>query len=382
MNTPRAALALIVLAFLASSLPLGVTPARAQTVADAEDRAEQAASDRDSAYAVVSDAVANRSAVEAQLFDALNRYEQAVATLEAANRKLDRVGRTFAAAEADSVGVAQELRQQAVAAYMEAVVRPASLVVGTDTAEQAMVVDQAFTAGQTDNLARLDLLTVRQTDLQRLRTDFESDRDSVERLQAQLDAEAAQLEALFAEADSAVADAYRRAQAADEAYRSALSDVERARATATPPPQPPSTTATTASTAPTDPPPSEQPTTTTTTGPTTTDPPSEAPTIKPEVERWRSLVAAHFPADLVNDALLIMQCESLGDPSAVNPYSGASGLYQFLPGTWAVASVGAGYADVSVFDPEANIAGAAWLAGYYQANGSSPWAPWACRYYL
>jgi membrane-bound lytic murein transglycosylase B len=100
------------------------------------------------------------------------------------------------------------------------------------------------------------------------------------------------------------------------------------------------------------------------------------------VERWRPLVVAHFPTSLVDEALLIMQCESLGDPDAVNPYSGASGLFQFLPGTWAVASVGAGYAEASVFDPEANVASAAWLAGYYQANGSSPWKPWACSGYL
>jgi membrane-bound lytic murein transglycosylase B len=100
------------------------------------------------------------------------------------------------------------------------------------------------------------------------------------------------------------------------------------------------------------------------------------------VERWRPLVVAHFPTSLVDEALLIMQCESLGDPDAVNPYSGASGLFQFLPGTWAVASVGAGYAEASVFDPEANVASAAWLAGYYQANGSSPWKPWACSWYL
>ncbi len=80
--------------------------------------------------------------------------------------------------------------------------------------------------------------------------------------------------------------------------------------------------------------------------------------------------------------MYIMQCESLGDPEAVNPYSGASGLFQFMPGTWAVASVKAGVDDRSVFDGEANIIAASWLAEYYRSRGLDPWRPWTCRYYL
>lgn len=30
----------------------------------------------------------------------------------------------------------------------------------------------------------------------------------------------------------------------------------------------------------------------------------------------------------------VVACESGGNPNAVNPYSGAAGLYQFMPGTW------------------------------------------------
>ncbi len=58
---------------------------------------------------------------------------------------------------------------------------------------------------------------------------------------------------------------------------------------------------------------------------------------------------------MVEPALRVIQCESLGDPEAYNPYSGASGLFQFLPGTWAVIAPKAGFDGVSVFDPEANI---------------------------
>jgi hypothetical protein len=380
MTPRRAALALFVLSLLAASLPLGMASARAQTVEEAEQQADQAATARDDAYAVVAASVANRDAIEAELFAALNRYDQAVAALAAANRKLDRVGRTLATAEASSVDVEEELRTQAVAAYMEAVLQPGSIVVGTDTAEEAMVVGQVFTEGQSDSLSQLDLLTVQRADLERLRTDFDQELADVEELRAQLEEEAANLTDLFAQADADVAEAYQRASAADQAYRAALSDVEKARSANETPPTTPETTPTTTPGSPTTTAPGVTTTTPETT--TTTEPSGARPAIRPEAERWRSLASQFFRSGLVDDALLIIQCESNGDPNAVNPYSGASGLFQFIPGTWAVASVGAGYPDASVFDPEANIAAAAWLSGYYEANGSDPWAPWACRYYL
>ena len=75
----------------------------------------------------------------------------------------------------------------------------------------------------------------------------------------------------------------------------------------------------------------------------------------------------------------LAQCESLGDPDAYNPYSGASGLFQFLPSTWASTSPKAGFPDASVFDPVANIGAAAWIANRYDALGMSYWQPWSCR---
>jgi soluble lytic murein transglycosylase-like protein len=81
----------------------------------------------------------------------------------------------------------------------------------------------------------------------------------------------------------------------------------------------------------------------------------------------------------VEEALVVIQCESLGDPDAYNPYSGASGLFQFLPATWATVSPRAGFAGASPFDPEANIGTAAWLVDYYTSRGAHPWSAWTCR---
>lgn len=388
MDVRRAALAVIVLSLFTASLQIGAVSARASTVTEAEQRAEQAEAAKDSAYAVVSEATENRAEIEARLFEALNRYDAAVTALADSNRRLEQVGRALVAAEAESVGVSAELTDQIVAAYMQAVLTPGSIVVGTDTVEQAMMVDHVFTAGQTDSLAQLDQLTVQKTDLARLRSDHEAERGRVAQLEAELAAETENLQQVFAQADDELAAAYQRAAEADAAHRAALSDVDRARAAEELRRQDEQISTTTTVAAPDTTGAGDDDddgdgggvvTTTTTSPPPDDDPP---PGITPEVERWRSTVAAHFPAARVDEALLIIQCESLGDPDAVNAFSGASGLFQFLPGTWAVASVGAGVGDASVFDPSANIAAAAWLFGYYEANGRDGWSPWACRYYL
>ena len=59
-------------------------------------------------------------------------------------------------------------------------------------------------------------------------------------------------------------------------------------------------------------------------------------------------------------------CESTYNPYSVNRTSAASGLFQFLPSTWA----GTPYASQSPFDPVANSTAAAWL---YQRYGPRQW---------
>ena len=55
--------------------------------------------------------------------------------------------------------------------------------------------------------------------------------------------------------------------------------------------------------------------------------------------------------------LAVAQCESLLDPSATNAWSGAAGLFQFLPGTWATTP----WAGDNMYDPVANANAAAWM---------------------
>ena len=65
-------------------------------------------------------------------------------------------------------------------------------------------------------------------------------------------------------------------------------------------------------------------------------------------------------------AMNVAYCESRYHPNSVNSSSGASGLFQFLPSTWAFTP----YAAYSPFDPKYNALAAAWL---YNRDGPSQW---------
>ena len=69
-------------------------------------------------------------------------------------------------------------------------------------------------------------------------------------------------------------------------------------------------------------------------------------------------------------ALCVAERESNLDPLAVNPITGASGLFQFIPSTWSSLSELAGWGGASVFEARANAAVAAWTVAQYG------WHPW------
>lgn len=91
------------------------------------------------------------------------------------------------------------------------------------------------------------------------------------------------------------------------------------------------------------------------------------------IDDWRPLVAAFFEPRHVELALRVLRCESRGNPTAKNPTSSASGLFQHLGSLWPERAADAGWQGNDVFDPVANTAVAAWLV--YHGGGWSHWAP-------
>ena len=408
MRARLAAPAIFLSLILAATSLGGGAVARAQSDVDrARQEADQARQDADRARSLVDERVADRDAVESRLIDTLTRYEETAIALADAGDDLSRITDQLSVADATALGLESALGEQIVTAYVEAVAASGVMVWSSNSVEEVLVVGTTLETGSADTNRSLDQLATYRRELESLREQLAAETDRYRELEAQLEAQSAELQDLFSQADSAVADAFTRAREAEAAYEAALDDVARAQAieedrrrreeeaqrraaaaAATSTTQPPrsTTTTTTSGTSSTSgssgttAPPS--PTTTTTTTPPPPPPPSTPGSFKPAVERWRSTVAAHFPASRVDEALTIIQCESGGDPRAYNPYSGASGLFQFLPGTWAASATKAGVGDRSVFDGEANIIAAAWLASYYESRGYDFWRPWSCRRYL
>ena len=98
---------------------------------------------------------------------------------------------------------------------------------------------------------------------------------------------------------------------------------------------------------------------------------TRTPTGSAEIEQIIRDAAAAQGAD-AEQLLRVAYCESRFNPGAYNA-SGASGLFQFLPSTWAANSARAGFAGASVWDPVAS----ANVAAYMFRMGQS--GQWVCR---
>ena len=380
--------------------------AYAQSVNDAEDDVDNAKEKADAADGLVDSAVAEREQIERELADSIARVNELAAQLSIVGAGLDRTAEQLTFADVELASIQAQIEVQAVDAYMTVLSSPTVSLVNSESVEKALVASSVVEDVVASGRASVDELIIKKRSLEQLQMAYLAEQDEYRALQEEVDAEVEHLAALYDKADSAVATAVREAQRADAEYREALSAVDLARAreeerkrqeqrsttTTTSPP------ATTTSTSPT----TTSPTTTSpsnTTSPTTTSPKSTSPTTTspsntttttsgggggpwnhpPSVEQWRPLVQQFFPGNRVEEALRIMDCESNGDPDAYNPYSGASGLFQFLPSTWASTASRAGYGGHSVFEPEANVATAAWLTNRYEELGQYYWRAWSCR---
>jgi len=106
-------------------------------------------------------------------------------------------------------------------------------------------------------------------------------------------------------------------------------------------------------------------------------------------EEWRDLVDEFF-GDIgqTDNALVIVACESNGDPFAVNPNGNVpKGLWQFIPTTWEWASPFTGWSHEHRFHPRAATETARWLYDWAdgrtrqdgsEGQGFDPWVHCRC----
>ena len=93
---------------------------------------------------------------------------------------------------------------------------------------------------------------------------------------------------------------------------------------------------------------------------------SNHPAPPPDIAKDITDAFSPLGSSAVEWAMNVAWCESRYHPNSVNSSSGASGLFQFLPSTWAFTP----YASYSPFDPKYNALAAAWL---YSRDGPSQW---------
>ncbi len=365
---------LLVLALASTVVAVGEPFAMAQSVDEAKTDATEAKERAEIASGFVSEAIAEREELELQLAETISRVSELGAKLSILGSGLDRTAAQLGFADVEMAGIESAIEVQAVDAYMTVLASPSVSVINSPSVEHAMVVSSVVEDVVASGRASVDSLVVKRRNLEDLQEAYLAEQAEFQALQDEMDTEVEHLATLYDQADDQVADAVRMAKSADAEYRAALSAVDLARARAEERQRQEERSTTTTTTTPTTTAPRD--TTTTTTSSSGGGGPWDHP---PQVEQWRPLVEQFFPSNRVEEALRIMDCESNGDPDAYNPYSGASGLFQFLPSTWASTAPKAGYPDASPFDPEANTASAAWLANRYQELGSDYWAAWSCR---
>ncbi len=375
---PYRALSFVLATLLALSVAfLGGTNARAQSVDDAKDAAESAGARVEAAEGLVDAAVANRTAIELDLVESIARVNQLASELSSLSVGLDRIVEKLQFADAELEGISVDIEVRAVDAYMSALGGTRMTVVNSGSVEEAMVTGLVVSDLINSDQEAIDSLVNQKKSLEQLQQDLALQQEAVAAKKAEFDSENQRLADLMAQASNDVADAIREANLADEQHRAALAGIEAAQAKAATAERQDENEPSTTTQPPTTSPGDTSPTTTT---PTATTTPGDYPwTPPPAVEQWRGLVSQHFPANRVDEALHIMWCESGGDPDAYNPYSGASGLFQFLPSTWATTAPAAGYGGSSVFNATANVASAAWLANLYQDLGQYYWEAWSCK---
>ena len=326
----------VVVALALVMLTAGMAAGAQTDLEEAESEFEKAQQEQRQAQGELGSAQSSREAFGNELAATLNDYQQTNAQIEDLARSVAGLRYELGIKEDRVRELRGRTEERAVDAYMRNVSGPTAPVFLADTFSEVGLVNEVAASQIEIDSTLADELDVARAELDALRAQYDGQRQQLDGLRLQLDLQRGDLETLFGNADERVLQAYRTLDEADAAYTLALErlDEERRKRRWT-----------------------------------------------GSVEQWRPLVEQYFPPERVAEAMSVMWCESRGNPDAKNPTSSATGLFQFLSGTWAWASVEAGWSGYSRLDPEANIASAAWLVDYSIRTNHpyGAWGHWVCQ---
>ena len=274
--------------------------------------------------------------LQLRLIVTLEEYRKVNADLEQLGLQLANVHSDMNLTRGEIITLDKETQERAVEAYIRGVAAPGNSMFLSGSFESISVATEGIRRASDQDELLFQKLEDRRAALADLTLELESVVEDMADRDEELAVKTAELEELFAMADQRVANAYRNLQAADAAYLAAQTELEKEQAKRR------------------------------WTG---------------NVEQWRPLVEKYFPPERVDEAMRVMWCESGGNPEAKNPASTATGLFQFLDGTWAWMSVMSGWDGYSRLDPEANVAVAAYLVDYSIRTNHpyGTWGHWECQ---
>ena len=319
------------------AVPGGVPGVGAQTEVDrAAAEVARAAADRAEARELV-DAWANRrGTVQDQIIATLFSLQQTNHQLEQVAFEVFNLREEIIETEARVSHLRELTEARAVEAYMSGAVGAALSIWTASNFEQTALLAETAASAQRADESELDNLANERRQLVDLQDGYQARQLFLGDLRQSVAQDREALFELFAVVDAEYVASYAGLQRADAAYQQAIGEAEAA---------------------------------------------ARRRAARAGVETWRPLVERYFPESLVEQALGVMACESSGNPDAVHPESDATGLFQFLAGTWAFSSIRAGFPGASRFDAEANVAAAAWLVDYSIRTGhpGGVWGHWVCQ---
>lgn len=322
---------------LVTGLLFGGLVANAETELEKAERvAAETQGARQTAESVYVQDQATATNLELRLSETLTTYRRVNADLESVGLKIAAQRSDMDVIRSEVIKLDRESQERAVGAYIRSLAAPGSTLFLSGSFESMSVANETIKRASDLDEGLFEELDARRADLAEHTVELKLALDELTALNNELAAMRIELDGLFALADERVAEAFRNLEAADAAYRDAQATLKQEQAKQR------------------------------WTG---------------SVEQWRWLVEKYFPADRVNEAMRVMACESRGNPNAKNPSSTATGLFQFLDGTWAWMSVLSGWSGYSRLDPEANVAVAAYLVDFSIRSGhpGGAWGHWECK---